>query len=208
MQPIFPTGCPAPQLCCSFFRQGDPVVVAQKWKPYKSLCPQHRGSPPRWCTETKSFSLLSSVNSLPVVHTTAAHTASVWAACPGFTSHGNKRARTAVVLMHAGSHCNIGRDVARGHSQTWEFGSSPRFPYTVTALLSEGQKWSHWQQEASRQEAWRQAQWGVRAHASLPFLELSSSHEGVTENNDHFTQLENARADQKSGAASTQGVNR
>ena len=95
------------------------------------------------------------------MHTTGAHTAPVQAICPGFTSHGNKRAKTAVVLMHAGSRRNMGRDVARGHSQTWESRSTPRFPYTVRALLSEGQKLSHWQQEASRQEVWRQAERGV-----------------------------------------------
>jgi len=79
----------------------------------------------------------------------------------------------AVVLTHAGSHCNTGWDVARGHSQTWEFGSTPRFPYKVRALLSEGQKLSNWQQEALRQEVWSGAEWGVWVQ-TLPCPSCSS----------------------------------
>lgn len=58
---------------------------------------------------------------------------------PGFSSYGNQGVKVAVMLMRAGFHRNIGLDVAKGHSQTWESGSTPSYPYTVGALLSEGQ---------------------------------------------------------------------
>lgn len=128
----------------------------------------------------------------------------------------------AVMLMHAGSHCNIGWDVARGHSQTWEFGNTPRFPYTVRALLSEGQKSSHWQQEASRQEVWRQAEWGVWVQTlpcpSCSFPAAMKGSQRTINTLPHFKKLtwnnylvslsslhteENVRAAQRGGTAST-----
>lgn len=128
-----------------------------------------------------------------------------------------------------GSHHSMGRDVVRGHSQTWEFGSTPRFPYTVRALLSEGQKLFHRQQEASRQEVWRQAVWGVwvqtlpcpsccfpadtkgswRTMSTLPhFKNLAWNNYSVFQ----FSMFnknteENVRPDQGGGTASTQGTN-
>lgn len=132
--------------------------------------------------------------------------------------------------MNAGSHHNMERDVARGHSQTWEFGSTPRVSYTVRALLSEGQKLFHRQQEASRQEAWRQAEWGVWVQTlpcpSYSFLADTKGSWRTMNTLPHFKNLawnnysvsqfsmfnknteENVRPDQGGGTASTKGMNR
>lgn len=149
--------------------------------------------------------------------------------CPESISHGNQRAKAAVMLLKAASHHSVGWDVARGHSQTWEFGSAPRFPYTVRALLSEGQKLFHRQQEACRQEVWRQAERGVwvqtlpcpsccfpadtkgswRTMSTLPhFKNLAWNNYSVSQFSTFNKNTgENVRPDQGGGTPSTQGSN-
>lgn len=140
---MFPTGFPAPQFCCSIFCQEILLLCGKNGSLTNPFALQVEGLLLGGAQKRNPAVSTEVSERLPVVRAAEAHTAPVRAACPGFTSHGNKGTKTAVVLMHAGSHRNMGRDVARGHSQTWEFGSTPRFPYTVRALLSEGQKLSH-----------------------------------------------------------------
>lgn len=133
----------------------------------------------------------------------------------------------AVMLMHAGSHCSMAWDVARGHSPTWEFGNTPRFPYTVRAFCLKGKKHliesrkhlgrksEDKQNEvceckhfpalpAAFQQPWR----GHREQCTLYLISKS-----FTWNNDSVSlsslhSEENVRADQKGGTASTWGANR
>lgn len=103
------------------------------------------------------------------------------------TSHGKQR-------VCAGAAHSTGLDAARGHSQTWESGSAPSYPHMVGALLSEGQTVLLTAGSVQAGSLKTSKARCVRASTALPFLLPSSHHEGVMENNGHFTPLHKAQS--------------
>lgn len=175
---MLPIGFPAHQFSCSMFQQ---ETVGQKWKPYKCLCSQGQGLFP---AETQGCK---------IVYHRGQHILTFWSMLQSLhsscvlrvTSHGNQS-------VCAGAPHSMG--AARGHSQTWESGSTPSYPHMVGALLSEGQTvllTAGSMQAGSLKTSRARC---LRASTALPFLLPSSRHEGVMENNGHFTPLHKAQS--------------
>lgn len=131
---MFPTGFPTPEFCCSILCQEILLLWTRNGKAFGLRVKRlHVGGAQRcnssvcqlgqWTLSCFLQEPRELLDCMPRVYLP-------W-----------KRESKQDCISGHGSHHSMGRDAVRGHSQTWEFGSTPRFPYTVRALLSEGQNY-------------------------------------------------------------------
>lgn len=158
---MFPTGSPAPLFCCSIFCQENLLLWAINGRLMKIFA-----------LEVKDLLQGGAQHYNPspchlgqCMFTCGTHHKSPYSSCMGYMprvylpwkqdSKGSSHADACWISLQYETVCS---QRAQPDLGIWKHS---RFTYTVRALLSEGQKLSHWQQETPRQEVWRQPEWGV-----------------------------------------------